>query len=146
VQTTIIDTPWIKTLVGLAKRHDPALSYGDEIRQQLGPVWEAVRRDKVAVTGINHVYYGEQNEVFCGVEFSGMPVNIPGLRLRRIELVQYAYYRHAGPYELIPKAYSMMQAEIERLGMRQVSPGMEIYGHWNDDPQKLVTEILLSVA
>ena len=59
METTISDTPWQKTLLGISKRHDPALSYGDEIRLQLGPVWEAVRREGIATTGINHVLYGE---------------------------------------------------------------------------------------
>jgi hypothetical protein len=141
----LIDTPWQKTLVGLSKRHDPRISYGDEIRQQLSPVWEAVRRDQVAVTGINHVLYGEQHEIFCGLEFNGEPVPVPGLELRRVELAHHAYYRHTGPYEQIPEAYSAMQAELSRLGLRSVPPGLEIYGHWNEDPQKLVTEILMSV-
>ena len=146
MQISIIDTPWVKTQIGISKRHDPAMSYGDEIRLQLGPVWEIVRRDQIATTGINHVLYGEQEEVFCGLECKGEPVPAAGLELRRIELALYAYCRHTGPYELIPVVYTAMQAEIKRLGMRQIPPGMEIYGHWNDDPQKLVTEILLSVA
>jgi hypothetical protein len=115
MQITISDTPWQKTLLGLAKRHDPALSYGDEIRFQLGPVWEAVRRDKVAVTGINHVLYGEGQEVFCGLECSGEAVPVPGLELRRIELAHYAYYRHTGPYELIPEGAALGPARVGNL-------------------------------
>lgn len=146
MQITIFDTPWQKTLLGLSKLHDPAVSYGDEIRAQLGPVWEAVRRDQVAVTGINHVLYGEQQEIFCGLECTGEAVPVPGLELRRVELAHYAYYRHTGPYEQIPEVASAMQAELGRLGLRPTLPGLEIYGHWTDDPQKLVTEILMSVV
>lgn len=146
MQITIIDTPWMKTLLGLSKWHDPAMSYGDEIRLQLKPVWEAVRRDQIAVTGINHVLYGEHQEIFCGLECSGEPAPVPGLDLRRIELAHYAYYRHTGPYEQIPEVYRAVQAELGRLGQRSVLPWLEIYGHWNDDPQKLVTEILMSVV
>jgi hypothetical protein len=146
MQIQIVDTPWVKTLVGVSKRHDPSLSYGDEIRVLLGPVWEAVRRDKIATTGINHVYYGEQDEIFCGLEFSGAPVPLPGLTQRRIELGPYAYYRHIGPYELIPEAAHAVHAEVERLGLWSILPMMEIYGHWNEDPQKLETEILISVS
>ena len=146
MQITISDTPWQKILLGVSKRHDPAMSYGDEIRQMLGPVWEAVRRDQIAVTGINHVLYGEQQEVFCGLECRGEVAALPGLELRRIELAHYACYRHTGPYEQIPEMTRAMQAELSRLGLRSVLPALEIYGHWNDDPQKLVTEILMSVV
>ncbi len=145
MEIIISDTPWQKTLLGISRRHDPGLSYGDEIRIQLGPVWEAVRSHGIATTGINHVFYGEGDEVFCGLECREAPASVPGLELRRVELPRYAYYRHTGPYELIPQAYTRMQSELSRLGLRSVPPGLEIYGHWNDDPQKLVTEILMSV-
>lgn len=143
---TINDRPWLKTLVGLSKRHDPDLSYGDEIRAILDPVWAEVRRSQTPVTGINHVLYAEENEIFCGLECRGDPSGMPELELRRIELDHYAYYRHVGPYEQIPQAYAAMRAEVERLGMRFTQPGLEIYGHWNDDPQQLVTEILQTVV
>ncbi len=142
---SIIETPWMKTLIGLSIKHDPAQTYGDEIRTTLGPVWEAVRRDQIATMGINHVFYGEQDEVFCGLEFKGEPSAVPGLELRRIELARYAYYRHVGPYEQIPAAYAILKSELESLGLRPVLPGLEIYGHWNEDPQKLVTEIIQNI-
>jgi hypothetical protein len=146
MQIDIIDIPWIKTLAGLSLRHDPAQSYGDEIRVGLGPVWEAVRGSQVATTGINHVWYGAQDEIFCAVECSPEPVAVPGLEFRRIELGHYAYCRLVGPYELIPEAYQAMRTEAERLGLQLTLPGLEIYGDWNDDPQKLVTENLWTVA
>jgi effector-binding domain-containing protein len=146
MQTVIHETPWVKTLIGLSKQHDPAVSYGDEIRTTLNPVWEAVHENQVAVTGINHVVYSADGAIFCGLECKGEPPVIPGLVQRRIEFPRYAYYCHTGLYERIPQAYETMQAELERLGLHTMAPSMEIYGHWNDDPEQLVTEILQSIA
>jgi hypothetical protein len=146
MQVIISETPWAKTLIGLAKQHDPALTYGAEIQAALGPVWEAVRRNKTLVTGINHVLYGAEGELFCGLECSGEPVDVPGLVLRQIEICRYAYLRHTGPYEQIPQAYAALEAEIKRLGLHPKPPSLEIYGHWNANPNLLETEILQTVA
>lgn len=146
MEITLVETPWTKLLLGQAGRHDRARSYGDEIRELLNPVWESVRRDQLAVTGINHVFYGEQDEIFCGVEFKGEPRPVSGLELRRIVIDRYLYYRHTGPYEQIPDAYARMRAEAGRRGEAPVSRSLEIYGHWNEDPGKLETEILIGLA
>jgi effector-binding domain-containing protein len=146
MQITISETPWVKTLFGLAKTHDPSHTYGEEIVALLGPVWEAVHKNQVATTGINHAVYGENGEYFCGLECTGQTQPIPGLIQRRITLDRYAYSKLTGPYSEIPRVYDEINAEIKRLGRRAIAPAVEIYGHWNDDPGKLETEILIHVS
>lgn len=146
MQITISETPWVKTLFGLAKTHDPSQSYGDEIVAFLSAVWEAVHKNQIATTGINHVVYGENGEYFCGLECNGQLQQIPGLIQRRVTLERYAYYKLTGPYSEIPRVYREMQTEINRLALQAVAPAVEIYGHWTDDPGKLETAILIQIS
>ena len=112
----------------------------------LGPVWGAVRLNQVATTGINHALYGANGEYFCGLECIGQTLSIPGLLQRQVRLERYAYAKLTGSYSQIPRAYDDIRAEIKHLGLCAVAPAVEIYGHWNDDPTKLETEILICVS
>ena len=146
MKITISETPWVKTLFGLVKTHDPSRSYGEEIVGLLGQVWEAVRKNQIATTGINHVIYGEKGEYFCGLECTGQTQPVPGLIQRQVTVERYAYSKLIGPYSEIPRVYTEMHAEIKRLALRAVPPAVEVYGHWNDDPSRLETEILIHVS
>jgi effector-binding domain-containing protein len=146
MKTIIIETPWERTLFGLSKTHDPAHSYGEEIVALLGPVWEAVRKNQITTTGINHAVYDANGDYFCGLECAGQPGPIPGLVQRTVTLDRYAYFKLVGPYSEIPRVYADMHAEIQRLGLQAGAPSVEIYGHWTDDPGKLQTEILIRVS
>ena len=142
----MVETPWVKTLFGLTDIHDPSRRYGEEIVALLGPVWKAVRLNLIATTGINHAVYGENGEYFCGLECVSQSQPIPGLIQRQITLERYAYSKLIGPYSQIPRVYDEIRAEIKRLGLQAVAPAVEIYGHWNDDPAKLETEILICIG
>ena len=137
---------WSRTLVGLALCHDPSKTYGEEITAGLGPVWGAVRGAQVGVTGINHVFYGADHELFCGLECSQGNLDVPGLETRRIELGSYVYVHYNGPYEGLGEAYDRIRLELADRGLRPTGRALEIYGHWSEDPAQLVTEIVYGVT
>lgn len=143
MQVTIVDTPWVKTLYGLASVHTSSRSVGDEIRELLSPVWEAVRSHQITTTGINHVVYEANGVYFCGLEVPSLPKEIPGLTKKQIELPRYVYCKHIGPYEEIPKSYALMDVEMEKRSLQPLSTSVEIYGHWNDNQALLETELLI---
>jgi effector-binding domain-containing protein len=141
----IVDSPLELKLSGVAKTHDPAKNYGDELIELLNVVWESVKRRGIPTTGINHVVYGDQGEVFAGVVITTPGEPQEGLSVREIALKRYAYYKHIGPYTGLPQANKEMAQEIDRLGLVRKAPLIEIYGHWNEDPAKLETELIYAL-
>jgi hypothetical protein len=147
VTTTIIDSPFARTLCGTSGMHDPAKSYGQEIIALLDRVWPWIKQAKATTTGINHVIYGADGAMFAGVELTSAfayPAS-SGLEMRSVALPRYAYHKHVGPYAAIPGAFQRMEEEIRRRGLVPVKPVVEIYGHWTDDDSKLETDLLISV-
>jgi effector-binding domain-containing protein len=138
----IVDTTLELKLCGVAKIHDQAKSYGDELVELLNVVWESVKSRGIPTTGINYAVYGDQGEVFAGVVMR-MPEIMPdGLSARVILLERHAYFKYVGPYEGLPRAHKEMREEFERLGLTRKSPLIEVYGHWTEDPAKLETELI----
>ena len=141
----IADSPLEFKLSGVAKTHDPAKSYNDELFELLDVVWESVKSRNIPTTGINHVVYGDLGKLFVGVVISIPGMTPPELSVREIVLKRYAYYKHVGPYDELPQVNKEMREEIERLGLVRKSPLIEIYGHWTEDPAKLETELIFAL-
>jgi effector-binding domain-containing protein len=141
----IVESPLELKLSGVAKTHDAAKSYGDELIELLDVVWKSVKSRGIPTTGINHVIYGDQGEIFAGVVITVTRVIPEGLSLREIVVKRYAYYKYVGPYAGLPNAHKEMAEEIERLGLVRKAPQIEIYGHWTEDPAKLETELIYAL-
>ncbi len=141
----IVDSPLELTLDGVAKTHDPAKSYGEELIELLDVVWENVKSRNIPTTGINHAVYGENDEVFAGVVITA-PGGLPGrLSRRKFVLKRYAYYKYIGPYTGLPQVNREMQEDIDRQGLSRKAPMIEIYGHAMEDPSKSETELLYAL-
>ncbi len=142
MQIKIVDTPLELKLSGVAKTHDPAKSYGEELIELLDVVWGSVKIRNIPTTGINHAVYGDQDEVFAGVVITA-PGELPDtLSTREFVLKRYAYYKYIGPYTGLPRVNKEMQEEIDRQGLVRKAPMIEIYGHATEDPSKPETELL----
>ncbi|MBI2504463.1 MAG: GyrI-like domain-containing protein [Candidatus Latescibacteria bacterium] len=48
---------------------------------------------------------------------------------------------HVGPYDQLGKAHEAVRAWCAEQGHALAGPNWEVYGHWNDDPQQLRTEV-----
>jgi effector-binding domain-containing protein len=107
--------------------------------------WKIVRENAIPNAGLNHILYTNAHQVFAGVEISAT-VN-PSWGLERVDLLipTCLYCRHVGPYDLLPAVYKQIAAEIDSQGLASSGLSLEIYGHWDEDPAKLITEILIGL-
>ncbi len=141
----IVDSPLELTLSGVAKTHDPAKTYGQDLLGLLDIVWRSVKSRNIPTTGINHAVYGAQDEIFAGVVLTAPGKPPEGLSTRQVVLKRYAYYKYIGPYAGLPQANEEMQAEIARQGLVRQGPMIEIYGHAAADPSTSETELLYAL-
>lgn len=52
---------------------------------------------------------------------------------------------HVGPYFEMRRSYLRLEEWLANSGRRRTGLSWEIYGDWNDDPAKLVTEIYIQL-
>jgi len=120
-------------------------NYGETGFRLMNKMWEKVRSNSLKHKGINVWVYGDHEEVFAGVELEDTPQTDTGMEVKQVSLAKYAYYKHIGPYSGLAQAYAKMRAYLAENNLKAVSPGVEIYGHWNQDESKLETEILMGL-
>lgn len=48
---------------------------------------------------------------------------------------------HIGPYEKMGETYAACKKWIEENDLKLAGPSWEVYGHWDEDPAKLRTDI-----
>ena len=53
---------------------------------------------------------------------------------------------HWGPYDKIPEAYESFRSWADGQNLQLAGPSWEVYGHWNEDPAKLRTDIYHLIA
>ncbi|MCQ6557792.1 GyrI-like domain-containing protein [Paenibacillus mendelii] len=129
-------------LYGVTKQVEPSKSYGDAIKKLLDEVWTEVRGKKLSHNGINHVLYDCDNLLFAGVELLSPVESDSVLMKREVSFHHYAYWKHIGPYSQLGATHDSIRQAIQASGRQRTYPSMEIYGHWDEDPYKLQTEIL----
>jgi effector-binding domain-containing protein len=52
-----------------------------------------------------------------------------------------AMTEHVGPYDRLDGAHKAIRDWCAAHGQSSAGPNWEIYGHWNDDPNQLITEV-----
>lgn len=138
--------PLTYTLHGRSLRHDPAKKYGQEILSLLNQVWPIVKANNVQNDGLNRVIYEADNTLFAGVVLTqGAPPAAAALEQKTIHLTRYAYWKHIGPYHLIPVTGAAMTKALESQGHKTGWPMIEVYGHWSNDESKLETETFVQL-
>ena len=108
-------------------------------------MWQTVKVKELKNKGINIWVYEPDEKVFAGVELYDPPAPNSGLEHKIIHLINYAWYKHIGPYSLIKQAVQNMRDELTNRGLETRLPYVEIYGHWTKDENKLETELLMSL-
>lgn len=124
---------------GIAANKD----YAGTAFKLMDKMWPIIKSTGLKHKGKNIWVYEPNDRVFAGVEPEVTPGNDTGLEQKNISLAKYAYYKHIGPYSLIKKSGSAMQAELKNKGFTTCLPYIEIYGHWTNDETKLETELLM---
>jgi hypothetical protein len=120
--------------------------YGEVGKRLMDPMWAEIRAKGIKTTGINHWVYLAEDEMFTGVELASPAGDRGSLEPLSVELRRYARTVHRGPYTELGVAWDRLCAELAARGEKKGFPGIEIYGHWNEDPCQLVTTILVALA
>jgi hypothetical protein len=140
---------------GRSLRHDPAKGFGEEIMALLGRVWPVIKANAIPNDGINRVVYEREGDggectVFAGVALrkgAGVDLAAVGeLERKMVRLTRYAYWKHIGPYRLIPATGAAMTRALAGRGVRTGWPMVEVYGHWCEDESKLEVETFVEVG
>jgi effector-binding domain-containing protein len=123
---------------------------GTSIRRGLDQVWPQIK-DR---SGLNVVMYhaseptglGRVFEIETGVQVPAdfQPTEPVYMTLTPAGRVVTA--AHFGPYDQMMAAYRAIDGFVAREGIRLTGPSWEVYGHWNEDPAKLRTDIYFPVA
>jgi effector-binding domain-containing protein len=118
------------------------------IPQLLDHVWAHIRGHNIEGHGHNVVMYRNHgNELTAGVEVpSDTPEPPAPLVLATTPRGRAVCVRHVGPYSGIPQAVQQLFAFCGEQHLEPVEPTWEVYGDWNEDESKLVTDIYVSIA
>ena len=99
----------------------------------------------VAQTGLNTVVYDRITSAGMRMQV-GFPVSrrfTIGAQVRCVEFAggRAAHTTHVGPYSGISAATDALNAWCAQQRLPLAGVGWEVYGDWNDDASKLVTDI-----
>ncbi len=119
--------------------------YAETAFKLMDKMWQTVKTKELKNKGINIWVYEPNEKVFAGVELYDSPNHDTGLEHKIVDLSNYAYYKHVGPYNLIKQAGQNMRDELKKKGFETSFPYVVIYGHWTNDETKLETELLMSL-
>lgn len=107
-------------------------------------MWKTVKANNLDNKGLNIWVYEQNEKVFAGVEIDHSSKQGTQLEHKIISLKKYTCFKHVGPYNLIKKTRQEMTNELDRKGLKAISPYIEIYGHWINDESKLETELIMA--
>ncbi|MEO8268825.1 MAG: hypothetical protein ABI557_03835 [Aureliella sp.] len=136
--------PFRVSLSGYGGRIDngnvPALG-----KRLMDRMWNEVHTHQIATSGVNHWVYLPNSMIFIGVELVDRFSDAGTLEKMEVSLKRYLKYLHVGPYATLPQIWPQLLAELEQRNEKPTFPKLEIYGHWNPEPTKCETLILLAL-
>jgi effector-binding domain-containing protein len=130
------------TLLAVVRRRASSQDLSAVIPKSLDVVYEFLKASNIQHLGINVVvYFDNQISMEIGVKVLS--------KFKSTELVQCSYTPsgvaaitvHFGDYSELSKAHKAVIAWCGRNNKSLNSISWEVYGHWNDDPQKLRTDV-----
>jgi effector-binding domain-containing protein len=112
------------------------------VPQACGEVWAFVRSAGLPHPGRNLALYldGEIN-LECGVELAGPFQSDGRVIASRTPAGLVATTAHFGPYDRLGGAHEAIRRWCDENGRQPAGPSWELYGHWDDDPAKLRTDV-----
>ncbi len=120
-------------------------SYAVTGRKMMDRLWNEIKLHSYPHKGINIWAYLPDQIMMTAVEMKTPLQHLNGLEFKYVEFTKYAYYKHIGSYSLISEAYTQMAQELDSRGIQHHIPMVEIYGHWQPDETKLVTELIWQI-
>jgi effector-binding domain-containing protein len=118
----------------------------------LDKVWAFLRTNQVSNSGLNVFYYhhplraGEAMNVDFGVEVPKSFDDEAGIKCVATPAGEVAQTVHVGPYNRLGEAHAAIHEWCKANQRTIAAASWEIYGHWNNDPEKLETTIQYLLA
>jgi effector-binding domain-containing protein len=114
------------------------------------PVWTYLGAHGIKSGGHNIVVYFDEGRPEFRVEI-GADVFAPfegsdGVVCSATPGGRVATTRHIGPYSRLAEAHSALRAWCREARHSFTGVSWEVYGHWNDDPAKLETDVFYQLA
>jgi effector-binding domain-containing protein len=141
----LVDMP--ATLMAAVRAKTDRAALGKTIRSSFDIVYAFLRQNSIRHLGLNVVVYfdGEIN-IECGVREPEPFESTGEVRCTTTPSGRAAHVVYFGPYTEMAEAYATLDAWCKEHGQKRVGPSWEAYGHWNDDPAQLRTDIYDLVA
>jgi effector-binding domain-containing protein len=135
-------SPVAAQLIGVVRFRAGVHELPTVIPQACGEVWTFMRSSNLPRPGRHlALYLDDVMNIECGVEvfqpFTGNDRVVcsstpAGLTASTI---------HMGPYNLLGQAHTAIRKWCQDHGHTLAGPAWEVYGHWNDDPAQLRTDV-----
>ena len=108
-------------------------------------MWRDVRAGHIKTKGISHWVYLSNSAMFTGVELTEPTTDIGTLEKLDVSLERYLRHVHVGPYATLPQIWPLLFSQLKERDEVPRCPNLEVYGHWNEDPSKCETTILIGL-
>jgi effector-binding domain-containing protein len=127
---------------GVVRRRAKPPELAQVIPQACGEVWEFFRTSALPRPGRHLAVYldGEIN-IEVGVEAAQPFTGDDRVFCSRTPAGTVATTAHFGPYQLLHEAHTAILKWCAANGHTLAGPSWEVYGHWNDDPAQLRTDV-----
>lgn len=118
---------------------------GQEFRRYLELVYAAGRAGQVVLDGQNIFIYRDASEAALAVEFC-VGANAPFQATGSVEPIftpggPAVMTTHIGDYSRLVDANAALREWCRAQGRASSGPSWEVYGHWEEDPARLRTEV-----
>jgi effector-binding domain-containing protein len=112
------------------------------VPQGCGEVWAYFRSAGLPKPGRNLAYYpGTAGDVECGAEVDGPFPGNSAVVCSSTPAGLVATTAHWGPYDRLGEAHEAVRRWCADHGHALCGESWELYGHWDDDPAKLRTDV-----
>jgi effector-binding domain-containing protein len=126
----------------VVRRRAAVSELAEVVPQACGEVWTFVRSSGLPHPGRHlALYLDDEINLEIGVE---MPQPFPGnehVFCSRTPAGRVATVVHMGPYNRLGEAHAAIHKWCSDQGYAFAGPSWEVYGHWDDDPAKLRTDV-----
>jgi len=111
-----------------------------------GEVWNFIRREGIAAGRHVAVYHDDAINCDIGVEVNGPFTGDGTVSHSTLPAGDVATTAHWGPYHLLGGAHEAIHQWCNARGLTMIRPCWEVYGHWNDDPAQVRTDVFYLLA
>jgi effector-binding domain-containing protein len=112
-----------------------------------GEVWNFVKAHKLDRPGRHvAVYFDGAINLEVGVEIGGTFAASDSVVPSATPAGTVATVTHVGDYARLGDAHEAIRAFCKQRGLTFAGPNWEIYGHWNDDPRLVTTDVFYLIG